>query len=44
MMNVVDDRLLLPLTCIGEFNHVDHTMSVVKVVKKLTFKLLPTIN
>ena len=43
-MNVVDGRLFLPLTCIGEFNHVNHTMSVVEAIKKLTFQLLPTID
>ena len=43
-MNVVNDKLFLPLTCIGEFNHANHMMSVVKVVKKLVFQLLPTID
>ena len=43
-MNVVDDKLFLPLTCIGEFNHVNHTTKVVKAIKKLTFQLLPSIN
>ena len=43
-MNVVDDRLFLPLTCIGEFNHANHRTSAVKAVKKLTLQLLPSIN
>jgi len=36
-MNVVDDRLLLSLTCISEFNHAEHMMSVVEAVKKLMY-------
>uniref|UniRef100_A0A6N2KQ27 Uncharacterized protein n=1 Tax=Salix viminalis TaxID=40686 RepID=A0A6N2KQ27_SALVM len=43
-MNVVDDRLFLPLTCISEFHRANHTTSAVKTVKKLTFQLLPSIN
>ena len=43
-MNVVDDRLFLPLTCIGEFNHANHRTSVVKAVKKLALQLLSGIN
>uniref|UniRef100_A0A6N2KY82 Aminotransferase-like plant mobile domain-containing protein n=1 Tax=Salix viminalis TaxID=40686 RepID=A0A6N2KY82_SALVM len=43
-MNVVNDRLFLPLTCISEFNHANHTTSAVKAVKKLTLQLLPSIN
>jgi hypothetical protein len=36
-MNVVDYRLFCSLTRIGEFNHVDHTTSVVEAVKQLMF-------
>jgi hypothetical protein len=43
-MNVVDDKLFLPLTCIGEFNHVNHTTKAVKAFKKLAFQLLPSID
>lgn len=37
LTNVFDDNLFYPLTCISEFNHVDHMMSVIKMVKKLAF-------
>jgi hypothetical protein len=43
-MNVVDDKLFIPLMCIGEFNHTNHITSVIEAVKKLTFQLLPTID
>jgi hypothetical protein len=43
-MNVVDDTLSLSLTCISDFNHANHTTSVVEAVKKLVFQLLPTID
>ena len=43
-MNVVDDRLFLPLTCISEFNHANYTTSAVKAVKKLVLQLLLGIN
>ena len=42
--NVVDDKLFLPLTCISEFNHANHTTSAVKAVKKLALQLLPSID
>ena len=43
-MNVVYDRLFLPLMCIGEFNHANCMTSVIEAVKKLAFQLFPTIN
>ena len=43
-MNVVYDRLFLPLMYIGEFNHANRMTSVIEAVKKLAFQLFPTIN
>jgi hypothetical protein len=43
-MNVVDDKLFIPLMCIDEFNHTNHMTSIIEAVKKLTFQLLPTID
>jgi hypothetical protein len=42
-MNAVDDKLLFPLTCIGEFNHANHGTSAIKMVKKLAFQLFLTV-
>jgi hypothetical protein len=36
-MNVVNDKILCPLTCTSEFNHVNHMMSDVEMIKKLPF-------
>ena len=44
LMNVVDDKLFLSLMCIGQFNHTNHTTSVIEAIKKLTFQLLPIID
>ena len=43
-MNIVDDRLFLPLTCIGEFNHANRMTSVIEAVKKIVLQLFPTID